>query len=95
MYIAINNDETSRQLDITDIEPGMQLVGYLGDHIFREIEDGVYRIGLPRESAEVFSIQPDQGMNWGLILFAGGIFIIFVVSVIVLSLKQKKQEQQG
>ncbi len=94
MYIAINNDETSRQLDITDIEPGMQLVGYLGDHIFREIEDGVYRIGLPRESAEVFSIQPDQGMNWGLILFAGGIFIIFVVSVIVLSLKQKKQEQQ-
>lgn len=95
MYIAINNDETSRQLDITDIEPGMQLVGYLGDHIFREIEDGVYRIGLPRESAEVFSIQPDQGMNWGLILFAGGIFILFVVSVIVLSLKQKKQEQQG
>src|SRR5699024_9549207 len=92
MYIAINNSSTSQDIVLSDLEPGLQLRGYLADNIFRENEEGDYRIGIPRESVEVFAVEEDQGLNWGLIGFAGSILLLFVIAVIYLSVKEKKRE---
>jgi len=92
MYIAINNSSTSQDIVLSDLEPGLQLRGYLADNIFRENEEGDYRIGIPRESVEVFAVEEDQGLNWGLIGFAGSVLLLFVIAVIYLSVKDKKRE---
>ncbi|UJL47602.1 alpha-amylase [Virgibacillus sp. NKC19-16] len=91
MYIAINNDSVLQSVTVSDIDPGMQLRGHLGDNIVRENEDGEHRIGLEREMAEVFVVEPDTGFNWTFIGVFGGIFLLFVAGVIYLSLKQKKR----
>ncbi|WP_339228803.1 alpha-amylase family glycosyl hydrolase [Oceanobacillus sp. FSL K6-2867] len=93
MYIAINNGSESAYVDIADIPSNMELRGYLGDNLVRENENGDYRIGLARESAEVYTIQPDAGINWLFIGFVAGVFILFVGAVIYLSTKQKKRMQ--
>ncbi|AXI08755.1 alpha-amlyase [Oceanobacillus zhaokaii] len=93
MYIAINNGSESAYVDIAEIDSGMQLKGYLGDNLVRENENGEYRVGLARETAEVYSIGPDTGINWAFISFVGIIFLLFVVGVIYLSRKGKKNEK--
>ncbi|RDW18248.1 alpha-amlyase [Oceanobacillus arenosus] len=92
MYIAINNGSESAYVDIAGIDPGMQLTGYLGDNLVRESENGEYRIGLARESAEVYSIGPDTGVNWAFISFVIGIFLLFVASIIYLSWRGKRRK---
>ncbi|WP_068676604.1 alpha-amylase family glycosyl hydrolase [Oceanobacillus sp. Castelsardo] len=94
LYIAINNSSTSQDITVSGIEPGMQLRGYLEDNLVRANDNGDYRIGLPRESVEVFHLQPDKGLNWGFISFVCGILLLFVVGVIYLSRKQKQREAE-
>ncbi|MFD1169164.1 MULTISPECIES: alpha-amylase family glycosyl hydrolase [Bacillaceae] len=94
LYIAINNSSTSQDITVSGIEPGMQLRGYLEDNLVRADDNGDYRIGLPRESVEVFHLQPDKGLNWGFISFICGTLLLFIVGVIYLSRKQKKREAE-
>lgn len=90
MYIAINNDSESRAVKVTDIDADKQLTGLLGDNIVRETKDGMFKIGLPRETAEVYTVEDNQGINWLLISFILGVFILFIGAVIHLSRKQKR-----
>ncbi|MFD1850042.1 alpha-amylase family glycosyl hydrolase [Oceanobacillus bengalensis] len=92
LFIAINNDSESQYIRLSDIEPGMELRGYLGDNLVREEDNGEYRIGIPRESVEVYKLQSYSGFNWGLIGLAGGIMAVFIFGIIYLSRKQKKRE---
>lgn len=94
MYVAINNDSESRAISVSGIDSDMQLRGLLGDNTIRENEDGDYRIGTSRESAEVFIIEPNKGFNWAFIGFVGGVFFLFVVGIIILSRRQKKEMQK-
>ena len=91
IYVAINNDSESQYVTVSDIDEGMELRGYLGDNIVRENEDGGFRIGIPRESVEVYKLQPETGFNWGLIVFVVGILSLFVIAVVYLSIKQRKR----
>lgn len=93
MYIAINNDSTSQSISVDDIASGKQLRGFLGDNIVRENEDGKFKIGLSRESAEVYSVEEDTGLNWGFISFIVGVFVLFALMIILLSRKQKKRNK--
>ncbi|WP_186576672.1 alpha-amylase family glycosyl hydrolase [Aquibacillus kalidii] len=91
VYIAMNNDKKSQVISLADVPDGMQLTGLLQDNIVREHEDGLYRIGLERETADIFIIEEDKGLNW---LFVGFIVLVlgtFVFSVIYLSRKNKKE----
>ncbi|EQB35166.1 hypothetical protein M948_18885 [Virgibacillus sp. CM-4] len=92
MYIAINNDEESQSVSISDLPSGVELRGYLGDNTVREDEDGIYKLGLARETAEVYTVEEDNGLNWLFIGFVVGIFILFIIGVIVLSAKQKHRK---
>ncbi|WP_077357214.1 alpha-amylase family glycosyl hydrolase [Virgibacillus halodenitrificans] len=92
MYIAINNDDQTRAISIADVGEGLQLRGYLNDDTIRANENGEYKIGLARESVEVYGVQPDTGYNWLFIGFVIGVFVLFAVAIFILSRKQKKRE---
>lgn len=94
IYIAINNDSESRALSIDSLGENKQLRGLLGDNLVRENKNGNFRIGIPRETAEVYIIEENSGINWIFIGVVLGIFLIFVVAVIYLSRKQKIDESK-
>lgn len=57
VFIAINNDTHSRSVTVDGVSDGKQLKGLLGDNLVRTGEDGKFRIGLDRETAEVYVVQ--------------------------------------
>lgn len=91
IYIAINNDTEARTVLIDEIGTGLQLRGLLGDNLVRGNKAGTFPISIPRETAEVYTVEEAKGLNW---LFIGpivGIFLLFVIAVVYLSKKQKKR----
>lgn len=94
MYIAINNDNVSQTVIVKDIATGQELRGFLQDDLVREVNDGEYRINVPRESAEVFIVQEDTGINWLFIGMILGVFILFVGFIVYLTRQQKKESPQ-
>ena len=96
VYIAINNDSESHSVEIDEEEltDEVQLRGLLHDDTIRKNNDGKFLIGMERESSEVFVIRDDTGFNWGFIAFVVGLLSLFVVFVIVMSVKQKKREKK-
>lgn len=93
VYVGINNDGHSRVVKIDDIDSDFQLKGLLHDDTIRVNEDGQFTIGMERESAEIFILQPNVGFNWVFIGFVVGVLLAFVVIIILLTKKQKKREQ--
>ena len=93
MYIAINNDSVSRAISVDDIDSDLQLRGLLGDNTVRENKNGEFKIGIERESTEVYIIEENKGFNFWFIGLVAGVFIIFIFMVVYLSHKQKKREE--
>ena len=95
VYVAINNDSESHSVEIDEEEltNEVQLRGLLHDDTIRQNKDGKFLISMERESSEVFVIRDDTGFNWGFIAFVVGLLSLFVVFVIVMSIKQKKREK--
>ncbi len=94
-YIAINNGEETAAVTLTDVDPTMQLRGYLHDDTVRAGENGEFKIGLSRESAEVYIVQQDTGYNWFFIGFVIAVFIVFITGIVILSKKQKKKAHKN
>lgn len=92
MYIAINNDSESRRVNITDLEPDLQLRGLLGDDLVRETSNGEYKVALARESADVYIIEENSGLNWIFITPIVVVLLLFIGAIVYLSRKQKKRE---
>lgn len=92
MYITINNGTESSYIDVTDIGSDKMLRGYLEDNLVRENEEGNHRIGIPRESVEVYEVVDNEGINWGFLSIVIGVMVIFIVGVVFLTIKQKKRE---
>ncbi|MFA1818977.1 alpha-amylase family glycosyl hydrolase [Virgibacillus oceani] len=95
LYIAINNDVETQVVTLDDIGEGMQLRGFMEDHTVRANDEGEYQVGLARESVEIFTVQPDAGLNWSFISFVAGSFVLFITAIIILSRKQKDRETTG
>lgn len=93
MYIAINNGSESAYIDVDNLDSGLQLKGILEDNLVRENEEGNYRIGIPRESVEVYLVEEDKGLNWLFIGFVVSVLLLFVIAVILLKRNQKKRER--
>lgn len=93
IFIVINNDSESQSITLSDVGKGNQLRGVLEDNIVRESEDGTFSLGLPRETADVFILETDTGLNWPFIILIGGTFLLFPILIITVSIKQKKQKQ--
>ncbi|WP_188455270.1 alpha-amylase family glycosyl hydrolase [Virgibacillus oceani] len=94
MFIAINNDVKTRSVLVEDVPEGMQLTGLIGDDIVRKNDDEKYKIGVDRESVEIYITEKDTGLNWVYIGMIVGVFLIFVLFIIMLSLKQRRRDQK-
>lgn len=92
IYIAINNDSHSRSVSIDGLSENLQLRGLLQDHTVRQNKEGLFRIGIDRESTEIFVVQPNVGINWVFIGFVAGVFIIFIGAILLLTRAQKRRE---
>ncbi|WLV25530.1 alpha-amylase family glycosyl hydrolase [Aciduricibacillus chroicocephali] len=90
IYVAINNDKRSHAAVIKDLEEGRQLKGLIGDNLVRADENSDYTLTLPRETAEIYVVSEDKGINWALIIFIIGVMVVFVGAIIILSRKQKR-----
>jgi len=91
MFIAINNGTESDYVDVKNVESGKMLRGYLEDNIIRENEEGNYRIGIPRESVEVYEVVDNEGINWVFLSLVIGVMAVFIVGVVFLTVKQKQK----
>lgn len=95
VYIAINNDEVMQDVRLDNISPDKQLRGLFNDEIIRSNqEEGEFIVTLPRESVEIYIVQDNFGINWYYIGFVVLVFVIFFVTIIYLSRKQKLREKQ-
>lgn len=92
LYIAINNDTESRVVTMDELSDDYQLNGLIQDHIVRKDEEsGLFEIGLPRETAEIFVVEDNTGFNWFFIGFVAFVFIAFIYFVVRLERQQKKR----
>ncbi|QDP39767.1 alpha-amylase family glycosyl hydrolase [Radiobacillus deserti] len=91
MYVAINNDTSTKVIHLEELENDQQLRGLLLDNIVRGSEDGVHKIALDRETSDIFIVEEDTGMNWTFISFVILVMAAFVAMVIFLSVRGKKR----
>lgn len=89
MYIAINNATELQTVHVANNKSQVQLRGLLGDDIVRENQQGEFKISVPRETAEIYIIEEDRGVNWLFIGVVSGVLLLFIIAVIYLSRKQK------
>ncbi|WP_226037686.1 alpha-amylase family glycosyl hydrolase [Aquibacillus saliphilus] len=92
VYVAINNDTKTKSITIKDVPEGMQLTGLLQDNIVREKNNGEYKITLDRETADIYIVEEDTGLNWLFITFVVLVLGGFVGGVTYLSIKNKRQQ---
>ncbi|WP_394219861.1 alpha-amylase family glycosyl hydrolase [Halobacillus trueperi] len=93
MIVAINNAEETRTMTLEELEDDHQLRGLLHDGLVRQQSDGSYRLGMERETADVFIVEPNSGYNWLFIGFVGGVLSLFVIAVTAISLKNRKADK--
>ncbi|UFU00535.1 alpha-amylase [Radiobacillus kanasensis] len=93
IYIAINNDVSTKVIELEELDSNQQLRGLLLDNIVRQSDQGVHKIALERETADIFLVQEDTGMNWAFISFVILVMAGFIAAVIVLSIRSKKKNQ--
>lgn len=93
IFIGVNNDSESRAVPVDGVETGKQLRGLLEDDLVRAEDDGTYTVSLPRETADIYVIESDTGVNWLFTILIGGIFLLFPIFVITIVIKQKRQKE--
>lgn len=94
VYVAINNDTQTKTITIENIPDGMQLTGLIQDNIVREQENGEFRIVLDRETADIFIVEEDTGLNWLFLSFIAIVMAAFIIPIIYLSRKNKKKSSE-
>jgi alpha-amylase len=92
--IAINNS-TETQVAPIEIEllgENLELRGTLSDELVRN-SNGQYMLGLDRETAEIYTVSEDSGINVAFVgamgLIYGG-FIAFIIAAVVKRKRNKK-----
>src|SRR5699024_11823995 len=85
LYVALNNDDESQVVEIDGLSDDYQLNGLMHDHLVRVNDNGIFEVGVPRETAEIFVVEENQGFNWDFIGFVAIVFIFFIYFVIRLT----------
>ncbi|MFC0524828.1 alpha-amylase family glycosyl hydrolase [Pontibacillus salicampi] len=91
VYIAINNDVTTKSATLSNISEDKQLRGLVYDTIVRNQGDNQYKIALDRETADIYVEEDNQGVN---LLFVGAVILVmgaFIGFVIVVTVKNKQK----
>lgn len=95
--IVINNTGMREKIEIPKefVGENKELRGMLNSEIFREGEDGIFRIIQDREVVEIYQVIDEQGINISYILAMAFVYIIFIVFIISLIKRGKRKRSQG
>lgn len=89
--IAINNTTKSQSVTLAEeLEDEKELRGLLNGDLVRS-EDGQYRIILDREMAEIYVLAEKSGLNLPFIGATASVVILFIVFLILVKRKARKQ----
>ncbi len=91
IIVAINNSSKTKtiQLDSTLFKNNQELRGKLNTDLVRE-QDGVFGITLERETAEVYLVENESGLNVGFLV----ILILIPIGFVVFLIMAKKKGRQ-
>jgi alpha-amylase len=92
MIVAINNATETKVAELESIPEGYQLRGLLKDGIVRQQGSDAFRLGMERETADVFVVEPNEGYNWLFIGFVVGVLGLFVGFVTIMGRKNRKTQ---
>jgi len=95
--ITINNTSKTQHVDLTAEDIGQErasLRGILDGDLVRASDNGTYRIGMDRETAEMYIVNEDRGINKGYIAALILVWVLFVGFLTVVWKQGKKRRQE-
>jgi alpha-amylase len=92
--IAINNTTKTQTVHLTNkqLEANKELRGLLEDDLIRSSEDG-YHLVINRETANVYALTEKTGLNFSFIASLIGVYVLFMVFIIAVKKRSKKNKQ--
>lgn len=91
MLIAINNDTEEHIGSIPGLEDGLQLRGLLHEDLIKQTDEGEYKLAIQPETAEIYLVEEDEGLNWSLPILIVAVFSGFIWFVFMAGRKQKNK----
>jgi hypothetical protein len=94
--IAINNTSKTSSLAIPaeKIGENKKLRGLLDGDLIRESDDGMFRVILDRELAEVYIADEDKGFNTPYLIASILVFVLFLVFLFLVIKKGRRKEKE-
>lgn len=95
--IAINNSSVTRDIAIPVSEIGekKKLRGVLDQDLVRESKDGMFRVVLDRELAEIYIAEDDTGFNTPYLIASILVYVFFIAFLVAVLRKGKQRRQDG
>lgn len=97
--VFINNSSKTVRINVDeeDIGKGKELRGFLDEdlNIIRVNKEGVYPLVLDREVVEIYKVYDESGINYSFIVALTLVYILFVVFVIMLLKRARKNKAQS
>lgn len=95
--VIINNTSERKKIEIPKelVGENKEIRGTLEGEIFREGDDGIFRIIQNREVVEIYQVIDEQGINVSYIIALAFVYIIFIVFVVALLKRSKRRKPEA
>ncbi|MET3575647.1 alpha-amylase family glycosyl hydrolase [Bhargavaea ullalensis] len=96
--IALNNTSETQRIDISEEQAGgagKTLRALFGNDLVRQTENGSYRVVLDRETADMFIVEEDKGLNIPYIIAAILVYTIFLLFIWQVWRKGRQRRTEG
>jgi hypothetical protein len=95
--VVINNTSERKKIEIPKelVGENKEIRGTLEGEIFREGDDGIFRIVQDREVVEIYQVIDEQGINISYIIALAFVYIIFIAFVVALIKRGKRQRSKA
>ena len=95
--IVVNNTSETQRVDLTeeDIGEGKRLRALIDNNLVSQADSGEYRLVLDRETADLFIVEEDTGLNIPYIIAAILVYTTFIGFIYMVWRKGKQRAQDG
>lgn len=96
--IAVNNTSETQSVELDEsviAESDVILRGVLEGDIVRRVDNGTFKIGMDRETAEIFIVNEDRGINTGYIIALIVVWILFIGFLSLVWRQGKKRREES
>lgn len=95
-FVIINNTSKRQKIEIPKelVGENKEIHGVLNGEIFREGNDGIFRIIQDREVVEIYRVTDDKGINISYMIALALVYILFIVFIVMLMKRAKRQRSE-